>query len=83
MADVFDDMEHLHGSDAANGARQATGMRPVPGQAIMGNKLQEQGSTQHMQYGPLEGVPGPGGKNYFSQYPNSKYRSRSDDPNAK
>ncbi len=40
-------------------------MRKVPGQAIMGNKLGEQGSPKHMPYGPLEGVPGPDGKSYY------------------
>lgn len=72
MADNFDDMEHLHGKAAADEARA---MHTVPGQAKMGNYLgMEKNYPNHMPYGPLEGVPAPGGKNYYSQRPNSKER---------
>jgi hypothetical protein len=51
-------------------------MQVVPGQAKMGNYLGDKGSKTNMPYGPLEGVRGADGKDRFSQYPNSKSKTK-------
>ena len=81
--DDYGGSEHLKNfmSEAQTVNREAKGdkyggMKPVPGQAKMGNYLGDKGNANSMPYGPLEGVRGADGKDRYSQYPNSKYKSK-------